>query len=519
MTETGDKQKKWEHVELELLFTAPTTDIVDGPFGSNLKAGEYVYAGVPIARLQNIDRNQFIVKNIKYVTEKKADELQRHNFQAGDILITKLGDPLGKACIAPIQIPKGVIVADVVRARLTHENVNSKFLCYQLNSHEVVQQFANQTKGTTRPRVNLGKMRSIKVWLTSRPEQDRIVAKIEELFSDLEAGITALEQAKANLKRYRASVLKAAVEGRLTADWRRHNPPKETGEQLLARVLKERRAKWEENQRNKFAEQGKVPPKNWRNKYPAPSQPDTADFFELPEGWVRANVDQLAWLVTSGSRGWKDFYSNSGTIFIRAQDIKTDALNAHKIARVNVPKNAEGTRSNVENDDILITITGANVTKSALVKELEEPAFVSQHVALLKPAIAQLFPFCFYWIISPANGRQTLERWAYGAGKPGLNLEQVRSLPVVIPPISEQRQIIAEIERRFSIAEATEKTIDSALIRASRLRQAILKHAFEGRLVPQDPNDEPASALLERIRAERAKQLETRKKERKSALS
>src|SRR5262245_39927513 len=105
----------WEVANLQDLTPAPTTDIVDGPFGSNLKAEAYQSTGIPIIRLQNISRTHFLEKNIRYISPEKASELQRHNFIAGDIAITKLGDPLGKAAIVPKSLRCGVIVADIVR--------------------------------------------------------------------------------------------------------------------------------------------------------------------------------------------------------------------------------------------------------------------------------------------------------------------------------------------------------------------------------------------------------------------
>lgn len=218
-----------------------------------------------------------------------------------------------------------------------------------------------------------------------------------------------------------------------------------------------------------------------KGKYKEPVAPDTTDLPELPklsDGWTWATVEQLTWLVTSGSRGWGDYYSDEGALFIRAQDIKTDALAIHGVARVAIPDDAEGTRSNVSVNDILITITGANVTKSALVPPLPEVAYVSQHVALLKFALPETAPFAFNWIVSPSNGRKALEAYAYGAGKPGLSLEQVRVALVPLPPQTEQHRIVAEVDRRLSLIREIETQIDVNLKRAERLRQSILSQTF-----------------------------------------
>ena len=215
-----------------------------------------------------------------------------------------------------------------------------------------------------------------------------------------------------------------------------------------------------------------------RGKYKEPSPVSSESLAALPEGWAWATTDHLTHLVTSGSRGWGDLYADEGVLFVRAQDIKTDKLNRTDIARVSISVDAEGTRSSVSKNDILVTITGANVTKSALAPELGELAFVSQHVALLKLCLPATASFVFSWIVSPANGRKTLEKWAYGAGKPGLNLEQVRALPVALPPLGEQLRIVAELDRQLSILHDLETEVDSNLRRAQTLRVAVLSKSF-----------------------------------------
>ena len=298
-------------------------------------------------------------------------------------------------------------------------------------------------------------------------QQKRIVAEIEKQFSRLDEAVANLKRVKANLKRYKAAVLKTAVEGRLVETEaelaRREGRSYETGTQLLQRILETRRSQWK-----------------GKGKYREPAAPDTTDLPELPEGWVWASIEQLTWLVTSGSRGWGDYYSETGVLFIRAQDIKTDLLNIRGAARVNIPADAEGSRSSVSSQDILVTITGANVTKSALVPPLEEVAFVSQHVALLKLNLPEIASFVFSWIVSPSNGRKILESWAYGAGKPGLSLEQIRSLPVALPPLPEQRNINAEVDRHLSLADEAVAQVNANLKRAERLRQSILSRAYVG---------------------------------------
>jgi type I restriction enzyme S subunit len=350
-------------------------------------------------------------------------------------------------------------------ARIASDRLANPFLFYFLNSKYSA--INSRTKGVGIPHINPQVLNEFLVPIPPDDEQVRIVSEIEKQFTRLDAGVEALRRVQAKLKKYRASVLKAACEGRLVPTEaelaKKEGRPYETGSQLLARILADRRKNW----------QG-------RGQYKDPSSLNTATLPTLPEGWTWATVEQLTSLVTSGSRGWGKLYSDSGPLFIRAQDIKTDSLKLAGVARVALPEKAEGMRSSVENYDMLITITGANVTKSAIVRGLSEVAFVSQHVALLKPIRQDASPFYFLWIVSPANGRRVLERWAYGAGKPGLSLEQIRGLLIALPPLTEQMRIVAEVERRLSVVDELETAITANLQRAARLRQSVLNRAFNG---------------------------------------
>lgn len=167
--------------------------VVSGPFGSNLKVSDYEIKGIPILRLQNIGKGYFIDKDIKYISEKKAEELKYHSFISGDIALAKLGIPIGKTCIIPNHLKSGIITADVVRIRPNAKVVNHNFLEYFLNTDLSVSQLTGNISGATRPRVNLSDVRNIEIPLPPVPEQQRIVSILDEVF-------TAIAKAKANGK-------------------------------------------------------------------------------------------------------------------------------------------------------------------------------------------------------------------------------------------------------------------------------------------------------------------------------
>lgn len=390
------------------------------------------------------------------------------HFRDGDVLFAKVTPCMenGKMAVAR-QLEGGLGFGSTeFHVLRPQDGVDPHYVYYFVSSQKFRKEAARHMTGAVGlRRVPAAFLERVEMPLPDIDVQRRIVAEIEKHFSRLDEAAANLQRVTVNLKRYKGSVLKAAVGGHLVETEasiaRRERRSYESGERLLEKILEARRVQW-----------------HGRGKYKAPLSPLVGELGRLPEGWTWATADQITHLITSGSRGWGDFYSEMGALFIRAQDIKTDALKLPEVARVDVPADAEGTRSSVSEGDILVTITGANVTKSALVPALGEPAFVSQHVALLKLCMLATSSFAFSWITSPAHGRKTLESWAYGAGKPGLSLEQLRSMPIALAPLAEQVRIVAEVDRRLSIVREIEAEVDANLKRAQALRQAVLTKAF-----------------------------------------
>lgn len=506
MSKKSELPPGWLEVEFGDLFSLPGDDIVDGPFGSNLKASEYVNEGVPIARLQNIDRNQFVAKNTKYVTREKAEELARHTFVPGDILITKLGDPLGKACLAPASIEKGVLIADVVRARITHPWVDRRFLCYQINADNIVEQFKDQTKGTTRPRVNLTKIRALKARLCSLPEQLHIVEKLEELLTDLDAGVAELMAAQEKLVQYRQSLLKAAVDGTLTAEWRAERAQRgestESGAQLLARILTERRAHWKAKQLAKFERQDKAPPQGWQDKYPEPVQPDTTDLPALPEGWVWATIDQLAHVGT----GVTPLRSNSayfyqGTIPWVTSGALNDEMVSNATEMVTNLALSECRLEIYPAGSLLVAMYGEGKTRGKC-SELMISATINQAIAalVLEPAAQDCKAYLKLYLL---NSYEMMREQASGGVQPNLNLQIIKSIALPLPPVAEQNEISLLLTGQFEQIEKQQNVVEFGIKQSTTQRKNIFKSAFSGQLCPREPNDKPANLLLERIRSER----------------
>lgn len=438
-----------------------------------------------------------------------STEEQKYLLRDGDVVISRAGSVGFSFLIRKPQ--RSVFASYLIRFRPL---VVPEYFSYFLKTPAYWDAIGERSLGIAVQNVNASKLSEIEVRVAPLPEQTRIVEKLEELLSDLDAGVAELKAAQKKLAQYRQSLLKAAVEGALTAGWRaeraRRGETGETGAQLLERILRERRARWEAKQLAKFEEQGKAPPKGWQDKYPEPVRPDNSDLPALPEGWVWACLDQLSEFITSGSRGWADYYSPSGATFIRSQNINKDWLDLTDIAFVNPPPSSEGARTRVKFNDLLLTITGANVGKVARVDIDLDEAYVSQHVALIRLEDATLSGYLQIFLTAGAGGRGQLNKEAYGAGKPGLNLQQVGAVVVPIPGLYETMKIMEMVSTLVNATIEQEMAIGQSLKQSAAQRKNILKSAFSGHLVPQDPSDEPASVLLERIRAERERPVSRR---------
>ena len=317
--------------------------------------------------------------------------------------------------------------------------------------------------------------------LPPAPEQTRIVAKLEELLSDLDAGVAELKAAQKKLAQYRQSLLKAAVEGALTAEWRTQHQPTETGAQLLQRILQERRARWEARQLAKFAEQGKTPPKDWQKKYPEPVQPDTSGLPELPQGWVWATAEMLF------SWGSGDFLPASAQI-----DGDYPVYGGNGI-------NGRHNAANVGHATIVIGRVGAHCGN---VFRTESAAWVTDNA---------IYATAKNEFITWAHSELTMQAANLGSGSKGgaqpfISQKILNDTFIALPPIREQERILEEYVVALNSNEEMAASIAISLQQSTAQRQNILRAAFSGQLVPQDPHDEPASALLERIRAERAAQ-------------
>ena len=343
--------------------------------------------------------------------------------------------------------------------------------------------------------------------LAPKAMQHKIVAKIEDLFSELDKGIESLKAARAKLDVYRQSVLKHAYEGKLTVQWREENKDRcETSEQLLVRIKQEREARYE-RQHKEWKKDGK--------KYSKPQAPkslplltveELAELPELPEGWDWTRFGLLDIELKRGPFGssiTKSMFVPSGfKVYEQGNAIYSDASKGSYF--INDEKYEELSAFAVLPGDFIVSCAGTvgrifELPDSAMAGVINQALMRIRinNMILSKRFFATLFESAFFQrkVLSDAKGTAMVNL----AGIKELNL-----VPVAICSMNEQKVIEELLDARLSEVDQCERVIDTSLQQGEALRQAILKRAFSGQLVPQDPNDEPASVLLERIKAEKA---------------
>jgi|SRR5579864_1937407 len=444
-----------------------------------------------------------------YPTIKKWCDSPTKIAEPEDVFIS-VRAPVGPTNLCPDRACIGRGLA-AIRPRA---GIPPRFVLYFLRASE--RQISSQATGSTFGAISGDQLRNQEIPVAPLREQARIVAELEKQFTRLDDAVAALKRVQTNLKRYRASVLKAACEGRLVPTEaelaRKEGRDYEPASELLKRILAERRAKWEADQLQKMIAAGKAPKDDeWKKKYREPTPPDTRDISLIPDGWVIASMDQLTTSITSGSRDWSPFYGHGSGTFIMAQNVRISRLDLSFKQAVDPPKDdISRVRSAICKNDLLVTIVGANTGDICRVPSDLPEHYVCQSVSLMRPVLGDLSSFLELYMCSQENGQRQFRRYIYGAGRPHLSFDQLRMTAVAVPPLQELPRIVSEAEKKLSVLDSMHSVIHRQLQYIVSLRRAVLKNAFEGKLVPQDPNDEPASVLLERIRAHRASAAATR---------
>ena len=468
-------------------FTAKAQSSGDVHFlrTTDITSGDVDWATVPYCNIQKTDKEKYLLKD-------------------GDVVISRAGS-VGYSYL--LRNPKPSVFASyLIRFRPL---ISAEYFSYFLKTPAYWEAISEQSLGIAVQNVNATKLAEIEIPIAPASEQARIVEKLEELLSDLDAGVAELKAAQRKLAQYRQSLLKAAVDGTLTADWRAaHGAPQETGAELLQRILTERRARWEQKQLAKYAKQGKTPPKGWQAKYPEPVAPDLTDLPPLPQGWTWASVEQLAELTSGHTpKDAGQFAQDDGVVhWFKVGDMNTpgneDVLTAASARFTKEAASELGLKLAPAGTIVFPKRGGAIATNKK--RRLGVLAAYDLNMMGLVPA-----PSAAEWLWSWFKGVD-LAKLSDGSNIPQINNPDIAPLHLPIPPAVELEVLIGRLEKSLESTAQQEEAVAKALKQAAAQRKNVLKSAFTGRLVPQDPNDEPASALLARIRAKHCEEVRER---------
>jgi type I restriction enzyme S subunit len=380
------------------------------------------------------------------------------HFKPGDVLYGRLRPYLNKVFRPTFE---GLCSAEFI-VFPENERIDGRYLQYFLNSGSFVR-FATHLNAGDRPRVDFDQIAPYPIPVPTLERQHEIVAELEKQFSRLDEAVANLQRVKANLKRYKASVLKAAVEGRLVETEaslaRREGRTFETGEQLLQRILEERRAKWA-----------------GRGKYKEPAAPDEEGLHTLPEGWAWCACDQISEKITDGEHISPNTVAH-GVPLLSAKDVLDTGVtfdDAKFVAVVDSEKFRS--RCNPDRGDVLIVSRGATIGRACLVNSDREFCLMGS-VILMKPH-AGLNSAYLLQALKAGFFQTRLTAVSGSTAQQAIYIRDIRPLQMPLPPQAEQARIVAEVDRHLSIIREVEAEVDTNLQRAQALRQSTLAKAF-----------------------------------------
>ena len=462
--------------------------------------------GIPyISPKDFLENGEIAFEKAKKISDEDFKSLCKKIYpEYGDILLSRYGT-VGEVRLVKTYLPFQASYSIAIIKPIDKET--SRFIETALRSAVVRSQINSYVRGVTQLDLGLGHIRKLFLPLPPLSEQKRILSILDELFTQLNAGVDLLKKLKVKLKRYRQAVLKAAVEGKLTQDWREaHQDELEPASALLARILKERREKWEAEQWAKMQAKGKAPKDDkWKLKYKEPAAPDTTELLKLPEGWKWVTLEQINNIKRTITYAVIKLgeHVDDGVPTLRSSNVRHLYLDPKGIKKISPNLSNEYSRTILQGGEVLVTIRGTLGGVIAVPNRCVG-SNISREVAMISLAEGIVPDFCAIMIGSKPI-HNWLSRRTKGIAYTGINIETLKRTPIPISSHREQIEIIEKVNHYSSICDEFEKTLDRSLKRAEKLRQSILKKAFEGKLAPQDPNDEPVSVLLARIQVEKAK--------------
>jgi type I restriction enzyme S subunit len=411
----------------------------------------------------------------KSLTEAKRDNTGSHPVYGSSGVVGKHIQPLtkGPALIvgrkgtvgAVHYSPKPCWPIDTVYYAEAREGVNLLFFHYLLKGLML----EKLDKSTAVPGLSRDDYNAVEVAIAPIGQQERIVQEIEKQFSRLDEAVTNLKRVKANLKRYKSAALKAAVEGKLTEEWRKGHHDVEPASKFLDRILAERRGEWE----RQLA-------KGHKRKYVEPQPPNISNLPELPKGWTWTSVDQLMLNVTDGDHQPPP-QKNEGVPFLVIGNVRNGTLDFSETRFVSRDYyDSIDIMRKPFHHDLLYTLVGSYGICVPI--DTDREFCIQRHMAILRPHSASPRKYMRH-ALNAGIVYQQARTVATGTAQKTVPLAGLRAIAVPLPPFAEQQRIVAEVEQRLSIVEELDAEVTTNLQRAERLRSSILSSAFRGGLM------------------------------------
>lgn len=492
----------WTHVRVGDLARADEQPVLTGPFGTSMSRSDFVTEGLPVLTIGCLTESGIKLDKAVYVRPDKATELDRYRLRTGDLLFSRMAS-VGRAGIVPPALDGALFNYHIMRLRLSESLILPElFIAYVRGAPAVRRYLEDVNHGATRDGINTSQLVELPVSLPPLNEQYRIIAKLRELNARSRRAKEALEAVPPLLDQLRRSILTAAFRGDLTADWRDKNPHVEPGSRLLTKIRERRRAHWESVQPGTLRAKGEAPA-GGRTEYVEPEDMLVGEALpSLPPSWcwtsaaevVEPGADIVYGIVQPGPE------VPDGVPYVRGLDIEGGRILESQLKRTHPDIAKRYGRAALSGGDILLGIIRA--TKVAIVPPTLEGANITQGTARFRPARGIDTAFLAGFLSTP-EAQSRLHAMYRGIDMPGLNLRDVRRLPVPLAPIEEQIALARRLSECLERVDRMGHLFRSVLEKGQQLDAAILVKAFRGELAPQNPNDEPASVLLERVRAAR----------------
>jgi len=471
--EKNELPKGWEERELG----ESTTKIKKGIF--DLSPENYVETGIPFLRISNIQKNLIDISNCKFISTEKNDEFPSTQFGPNDIVLAKVGGSHGgKVAVIPESIKKCNLSQNMIGIKTNPIFLEPKFLFYFLQNSKISNSLLSQTTGTSQKMVRLNVLKYWKMSIPPLNEQKRIVSKIEELFSKLESNEKLYQINKEKIPTLRQAIFKKAFSGDYSVSWRKYHKKSVSTEELQSSILV-LVSKYKKKISSKFLDKVKL--------------------LDLPLTWYYLSLDSLTSKIVDGTH-FSPTFIDHGISFISAKDINSGKINFENCKFISKKEHEELTqRCNPEYGDVLMSKSGT-IGRTAVV-DTKESFSLCESAALIKPLSQFTSPKYLSWFLEYYVKLHILNQGLRGVGVRHFQLIDIKNIPVPICVIEEQIEIVKRIESELNLLEHLLSQTDYLIAQNTVNKQSILKQAFEGKLVPQDPNDEPASELVKRIKA------------------